>query len=63
MLTVPEAIAAMRDYLDERVTNLARAFDRDDADARGVLTVCAIFRIAVGGPLPAVARDRRQSRS
>src|ERR1700709_756838 len=40
MLTVPEATAAMRDYLDERVANLARAMSGDDAAVRAALTVC-----------------------
>jgi hypothetical protein len=48
MLTVPEAADAMRDYLDERVTNLARATRGDDAKARATLTVCAILGLTVG---------------
>jgi hypothetical protein len=31
---VPEAAAAMRAYLDERVDNLARSLDGDDAQLR-----------------------------
>src|ERR1700710_2377650 len=41
MLTVPEATATMRDYLDERAANLARALDGDDTEVRATLTVCA----------------------
>ena len=48
MLTVPEATAAMRDYLDERVTNLARVMDGDDTEVRAALTVCAILGLTVG---------------
>jgi AcrR family transcriptional regulator len=48
MLTVPEATAAMRDYLDERVTNLARAMDGEDIEVRAALTVCAILGLTVG---------------
>jgi AcrR family transcriptional regulator len=48
MLTVPEATAAMRDYLDERATNLARAMDGDDAAVRAALTVCAILGLTLG---------------
>jgi AcrR family transcriptional regulator len=48
MLTVPEATAAMRDYLDERVANLARAMDGDDTEVRAAVTVCAILGLTVG---------------
>ena len=48
MLTVPEATAAMRDYLDERVTNLARVMDGDDTEVRAALTVCAILGLTIG---------------
>ncbi|MCW2528086.1 MAG: TetR family transcriptional regulator [Pseudonocardiales bacterium] len=48
MLTVPEATAAMRDYLDERVINLAQAMDGDDTEVRAALTVCAILGLTVG---------------
>ena len=48
MLTVPEAAATMRDYLDERVTNLARAMDGDDTDVRAALSVCAILGLTIG---------------
>jgi AcrR family transcriptional regulator len=48
MLTVPEATATMRDYLDERATNLARALDGDDTEVRATLTVCAILGFTVG---------------
>jgi AcrR family transcriptional regulator len=48
MLTVPEATAAMRDYLDERATNLARGMEGDDTEVRAALTVCAILGLTVG---------------
>ena len=48
MLTVPEATATMRDYLDERATNLARALDGDDTEVRATLIVCAILGLTVG---------------
>lgn len=48
MLTVPEATATMRDYLDERVENLARAMNGDDTDLRAALTVCAILGLTIG---------------
>jgi AcrR family transcriptional regulator len=48
MLTVPEATAAMRDYLDERATNLAQALDGDDAEVRATLVVCAILGLTIG---------------
>jgi AcrR family transcriptional regulator len=46
MLTVPEATATMRDYLDERATNLARALNGDEV--RATLTVCAILGLTIG---------------
>lgn len=48
MLTVPEATATMRDYLDERVANLARAMDGPDAELHAAFTVCAILGITIG---------------
>ena len=48
MLTVPEAAATMRDYLDERAANLARALDGDDTEVRATLTVCAILGLTIG---------------
>lgn len=47
MLTAPEATRAMRDFLNERVANLARASDRDDAELRAALTVSSILGLTV----------------
>lgn len=47
MLTVPEAEEHMRDFLDERVENLARSFDGDDARLRAALTVSGILGLTV----------------
>jgi AcrR family transcriptional regulator len=48
MLTVPEATSTMRDYLDERATNLARALDGDDTEVRATLIVCEILGLTIG---------------
>ena len=47
MLTAPEATRAMRDFLNERVANLAGASDRDDAELRAALTVSSILGLTV----------------
>jgi AcrR family transcriptional regulator len=47
MLTAPEATAAMRDFLNERVANLARADTGDDADLRAALTVSSILGLTI----------------
>jgi AcrR family transcriptional regulator len=47
MLTAPEATKAMRDFLNERVTNLARANDGDDADLRAALIVSSILGLTI----------------
>ena len=47
MLTAPEATLAMRDFLDERVANLARALDGDDAELRAALAVTGILGLTV----------------
>jgi AcrR family transcriptional regulator len=47
MLTVPEATDSMRDYLDERVDNLARSLDGDDARLRALLTVSGILGLTI----------------
>jgi AcrR family transcriptional regulator len=47
MLTAPEATAAMRGFLNERVANLARASDREDAELRAALTVSSILGLTV----------------
>jgi AcrR family transcriptional regulator len=47
MLTVPEAAESMREFLDERVENLARSFDGEDAQLRALLTVSAILGLTI----------------
>jgi AcrR family transcriptional regulator len=47
MLTAPEATSAMREFLNERVANLAGASDRDDAELRAALTVSSILGLTV----------------
>ncbi|MFD7920005.1 TetR family transcriptional regulator [Streptomyces sp. NPDC059740] len=47
MLTVPEAEASMRDFLDERVGNLSASFEGDDAEARAALVVSSILGLTI----------------
>src|ERR1700761_6873388 len=47
MLTAPEATRAMKDFLDERVANLARAMDDSDGELRAALTVSSILGLTV----------------
>lgn len=47
MLTVPEAADTMRGYLDERVDNLARSLEGDDARLRALMTVSGILGITI----------------
>lgn len=47
MLTAPEATTAMKDFLDERVLNLARTSDDSDAELRAALTVSSILGLTV----------------
>jgi AcrR family transcriptional regulator len=47
MLTAPEATAAMQDFLNERVANLARAMDGGDAELRAALTVSSILGLTI----------------
>jgi AcrR family transcriptional regulator len=47
MLTAPEATKTMRDFLNERVTNLARASDSDNADLRAALIVSSILGLTI----------------
>jgi AcrR family transcriptional regulator len=47
MLTAPEATGAMRDFLDERVVNLARAMDGHDVELRAALTVSSILGLTI----------------
>ncbi|MBT0768185.1 TetR family transcriptional regulator [Kineosporia sp. J2-2] len=48
MLTVPEAEATMRDFLQERVENLERSFDGPDAQARALLAVSTVLGLTIG---------------
>ena len=47
MLTAPEATRAMQNFLNERVTNLARAMADPDAELRAALTVSSILGLTV----------------
>jgi AcrR family transcriptional regulator len=47
MLTVPAAADAMRAYLDERVDNLARSLNGDDAHLRALITVSGILGLTI----------------
>ena len=47
MLTSAEAGAVMRDYLQERVADLARASDRDDAEVRATVLVSSILGLTL----------------
>jgi AcrR family transcriptional regulator len=47
MLTAPEATSAMKEFLDERVANLARAMDGGDAGLRAALTVSSILGLTI----------------
>jgi AcrR family transcriptional regulator len=47
MLTVPEATASMKEFLDERVDNLARSLDGDDARLRALLVVSGILGLTI----------------
>ena len=47
MLTAPEAAAAMRAFLNERVSNLSRALDGEDAGLRAALIVSSILGLTV----------------
>lgn len=47
MLTSPEAAAVMRNYLQERVGNLARASDRDDSELRAAVLVSSILGMTI----------------
>jgi AcrR family transcriptional regulator len=47
MLTVPEAEASMRAYLDERVENLTRSLFGEDARLRALVTVSGILGLTI----------------
>jgi AcrR family transcriptional regulator len=48
MLTSPAAASAMKDFLDERVDNLAGAMDGDDVKLRAALIVSSILGLTLG---------------
>jgi AcrR family transcriptional regulator len=47
MLTVPEAEASMRAFLEERIGNLAGSFEGDDAELRATLVVSSILGLTI----------------
>lgn len=47
MLTAPEAANAMKEFLDERVVNLARAMDGEEVELRAALTVSGILGLTI----------------
>ena len=47
MLTVPEAEASMRDFLQERVENLTRSLAGEDAELRATLIVSSILGLTI----------------
>ncbi|MEU8707700.1 TetR family transcriptional regulator [Streptomyces sp. NPDC048565] len=47
MLTAPEAKARMSAHLDERVANLTRAMDGEDAELRAALIVSSILGLTI----------------
>ena len=47
MLTAPEATSAMKEFLDERVLNLARAMDGADTELRAALAVTSILGLTI----------------
>jgi AcrR family transcriptional regulator len=47
MLTVPEAEASMREFLDERVDNLKGSFEGEDAELRAALVVSGILGLTI----------------
>jgi AcrR family transcriptional regulator len=47
MLTVPEAEASMREFLEERVENLKGSFEGQDAELRATLVVSSILGLTI----------------
>jgi AcrR family transcriptional regulator len=47
MLTAPEATRAVKEFLDERVTNLARVMDDGEAELRAALAVSSILGLTI----------------
>jgi hypothetical protein len=52
MLTVPEAEASMREFLEERVENLKRSFEGDHAEPRATLAVSSILGLTIARHFP-----------
>jgi AcrR family transcriptional regulator len=64
MLTVPEAEASMRAFLEERIGNLAGSLEGDDAELRAALVVSSILGLTIARhflKLPTFARVSRES--
>ncbi|HEY0239441.1 MAG TPA: hypothetical protein VGC37_12405, partial [Friedmanniella sp.] len=58
MLTSPEAAAVMREYLQERMVNLARTVTGDSAELRAAVVVSSILGLTIARhflDLPALA--------
>ncbi len=47
MLTAPEATRAVKEFLDERVTNLAQAMNDSEAELRAALAVSSILGLTI----------------
>lgn len=47
MLTVPEAEAAVREFLQERIENLQGTLEGADAELRALLAVCSILGLTI----------------
>jgi AcrR family transcriptional regulator len=47
MLTAPEATRAVKEFLDERVTNLSNAMDGSEAELRAALVVSSILGLTI----------------
>ena len=47
MLTEPEAEESIREFLDERVRNLTKSFEGEDAQVRAVLAVSSILGLTI----------------
>jgi AcrR family transcriptional regulator len=47
MLTVPEATDSMKEFLDDRVANLAGSFTNDDAELKALMVVSGILGLTI----------------
>ncbi len=64
MLTVPEAAASMREFLQERVENLTGSLEGEDAELRATLVVSSILGLTIARhflKLPAFDNISRES--